>query len=181
MNYRVINSGIMMTILFNETAPTLFDYKPERLVVTGYRCAMAGYEHGDAECWDTLWQHYVADGGLDFARDVMGSLQYWVRSLRQEAGNRTYYPNSCRMVCRDECLVLALLSAKQYEDHDVAQFVLQQLVPENDSDAQTVLDESFGDFATTLERCGQKLMAVPFQVIQSIVLECRHCPRKLLQ
>ena len=29
--------------------PKLLDYKPERLVVSGFRCCMAGYEFGDIE------------------------------------------------------------------------------------------------------------------------------------
>ena len=94
--------------------PKLLDYKPERLVVSGFRCCMAGYEFGDIECWETGWRFYVGELGTGEARSLMGELQYWVRSVRGESRRRiACFPHGCQNVCHDECMALSLISGMQ--------------------------------------------------------------------
>jgi hypothetical protein len=39
------------------------DRQPERLVVTGYRCCMAGYDFLDVACWEAAWASYIGEVG----------------------------------------------------------------------------------------------------------------------
>jgi hypothetical protein len=95
----------------------LLDRKPERLVVTGLRCCMAGYAYGDIACWETAWQSYCSELGTADARRLMGELQFWVRTLRSESVRAIdVFPHGCGNVCRDECMALSLIAALQ--DHD---------------------------------------------------------------
>ena len=161
----------------------MFDYKPERLALTGYRCAMAGYDHGDASCWDELWSSYVNDGGLGFACNAMGSLQYFVRAIRAAVpeGN-TYYPRNCLRVCRQECLVLSLLSAQQHRHHKETAYALQHLLPGEAVDQAEQVVAAATRFAQCLVEEELLLLPVPLDVIQSIMEagSCpAHCPYKL--
>ena len=162
--------------MLQASARPLFDHKPERLALTGYRCAMAGYDHGDASCWDELWSSYVTDGGLGFACNAMGSLQYFVRAIRSAVpeGN-SYYPRNCQRVCRQECLVLSLLSAQQHRSHEEAAYALQQLLPGSAMQQADDVVAAATRFAHCLTEEQLMLLPVPIDVIQSI-MESGSCP-----
>lgn len=146
----------------------LFDHKPERLALTGYRCAMAGYDHGDASCWDELWSTYVDDGGLSFACDIMGSLQYFVRSLRPALNmGLNYYPRNCRRVCRKECLVLSLLSAAQHADATVQHGALVRLLGDDQAGNYDLMTQAALHFTEGLTRAQYHLLPVPMAVLLS--------------
>jgi hypothetical protein len=165
----------------SSSAPDLFSYKPERLTLTGFRCAMAGYDHGDPSCWDDLWQSYVNDGGLNFACNAMGSLQYFVRSLRAGAPQAAeYYPRSCQRVCRHECLVLALVSAQQHRTPKVSAYALQHLLIDNVAEHCESVVASASLFASALDREGFKLLPIPLSVIQPI-METPQCPASCIR
>ena len=152
------------------TSKDLFDHKAERLALTGYRCSMAGYDHGDPSCWDELWTAYVNDGGLDFACNSMGHLHYFVRSLRQGLGQTTqYYPRSFRRVCQQECLVVTLLSSLQHDDGVVTAYTLQRLLGDDLGHRATPIASAARQFVDVLSQAQLHLMAVPMSVIQSIV------------
>lgn len=153
----------------------LLDYQPERVALTGYRCAMAGYEFGDASSWDALWDALANDGGLHCACHVMGSLQFFVRSLRstlEGAGN--YYPQNCRRVCRVEGLVLALLAAHQNSDDLTRAFTMQHLLGELAPVHGELIDAAAAAWARAMRDCDLCLMPVPLDVVQSIV-SCGRC------
>lgn len=158
------------SMMLSDTPQQLLDHRAERLALTGYRCSMAGYEHGDPQCWDDLWTAYVQDGGLAFACASMGSLHYFVRSLRARLGQGlSYYPQSCRRLCRQECLVMTLLSAVQHDDADVVEYSLQQLTgaPSSAPDSSVVC--AARQFVDHLSQSQLHLLPVPLGVIQSIV------------
>ena len=162
---------------FTSYQQDLFDHKPERLALTGYRCAMAGYDHGDMSCWDELWSAYVGDGGLSFACDIMGSLQYFVRSLRPGLNlGLNYYPRNCRRVCRQECLVLTLLSSVQHGDEFLQNQVLERLLGDQHADHAQHVARAALQFTDGLTRAQYHLLPVPLSVIQSIE-EHMPCPR----
>jgi hypothetical protein len=148
----------------------IFDHRPERLVLTGYRCAMAGYDYGDPACWDSLWRHYVNEGGLDFTCAIMGTLQYWVRSLRSSATRpNSYFPQGCLRIARNECLVLTILSGQQHNDTPSTAYALQHLLGEDPTDAAALVVETSTAFARSLSNSGHTLMPVPIDVIQSVI------------
>ena len=147
----------------------LLDRKPERLVVTGLRCCMAGYAFGDIDCWETAWRSYCSELGTADARRLMGELQYWVRCLRAES-NRPLdvFPHGCGHVCRDECMALSLIAALQDNDLGTAVVAARHLSGQVDGEAPVALAIAGQGYADALIGAGQKLVSVPASVVHSI-------------
>ncbi len=160
----------MKPVKLNRHRDDLFAYRPERLVVSGLRCTMAGYDLGDPECWNCLWDIYVAEVGAPTTRRLMGELQYWVRGVRAAADySLTYYPMGCRHVCRDECLLLTLLSALQHEDEGCAGCALRALCGNSDKEQVQSMRGPSRAFAAALLEAGEVLLPVPLPVLQTII------------
>lgn len=146
----------------------LLDRKPERLVVTGLRCCMAGYNFGDIDCWETAWRSYAMELGTDDARRLMGELQFWVRTLRaQSARPLSVFPHGCGHVCRDECMALSLIAALQDHDQPAALLAARHLSGAA-GEAPLALAAAGQGYADALIAAGQKLLSVPAHVIHSI-------------
>jgi hypothetical protein len=156
----------------------LFDHRPERLAINGYRLAMAGYELGDPSCWDEFWNDLVAEGGLSCACDVSGALQYYVRSLRSHCQRRLqFFPRACLRACADECLVLSLLAACQNKDRATLDYCLGILLPPENAGMRNAVAEPARLVAARMKRHALNLMPVPLDVIASIVRRsCLTCP-----
>jgi hypothetical protein len=149
---------------------TLFDHKPERLAINGYRLAMAGYEHGDPSCWDEFWNELVTEGGLACACDLSGALQFYVRSLRANSPRRlTFFPRVCRRACADECLVLSLLAGCQNNDSATIDYCLRALLTAESTCARSNVLEPARILTERLQIHDLKLMPVPLAVIASII------------
>lgn len=147
----------------------LLDRKPERLVVTGLRCCMAGYAYGDIDCWETAWRSYCRELGTSDARQLMGELQYWVRCIRAESIRQLdVFPYGCGHVCRDECMALSLIAALQDNDLGAALLAARHLSGHLEGDAPLTLTVAGQGYADALLGAGQKLMSVPASVIHSI-------------
>jgi hypothetical protein len=147
----------------------LLERKPERLVVTGLRCCMAGYAFGDIDCWETAWRSYCMELGTSDARRLMGELQYWVRCLRAESTRSLdVFPHGCGHVCRDECMALSLISALQHNDLSTALLAARHLGGLVEGEAPLALAVAGQGYADALIEAGQKLMSVPASVIHSI-------------
>lgn len=147
----------------------LLDRKPERLVVTGLRCCMAGYNFGDIECWETAWRSYTMELGTDDARRLMGELQFWVRTLRAESSRPlSVLPHGCVHVCRDECMALSLIAALQDHDQAAALLAARHLSGAAEGEVSLALTAAGQSYADALIATGQKLLSVPAQVIHSI-------------
>jgi hypothetical protein len=160
----------------------IFDYRPERLALTGYRCSMAAYDHGDAACWDELWSSYVEDGGLDFACAIMGRLQHFVRSLRPALAGCHYYPRNCRRLCVQEGLVLGLLAAQQHGKLAEARCAVLGLLHGSMLDQEPAVLLAAQQYANGLSEAQMLLLPVPLTVIQSLKekSQCANsCPLKL--
>jgi hypothetical protein len=131
---------------------------------------MAGYDYGDPACWDRLWTHCVEDGGLDFTCAIMGTLQYWVRSLRSTTPSaNSYFPHGCRRIARGECLALTILSGQQHNDVEASDYALRHLVGPDQQDAADLVAETSLAFAKNLAAAEHILLPVPILVIQSIM------------
>lgn len=147
----------------------LLDRKPERLVVTGLRCCMAGYAYGDIECWETAWRSYAMELGTDDARRLMGELQFWVRTLRAESARPlSVFPYGCAHVCRDECMALSLIAALQDHDQPAALLAARHLSGATAAAAPLAVAAAGQSYAEALAAAGQKLASVPASVIHSL-------------
>ena len=153
-------------LTFDVDTRTLLLSQPERLVVDGLRCWMAGYEYGDIGCWETAWRVYSNALGTRDARHALSELQYWVRTLRQVTVRPlTCYPYCCRHICLDECLRLSLLSAFQHQDLSGARAAAHQLSGLTACYALELLTEASSSFAGALVEAGQVLHPVPMDLI----------------
>jgi hypothetical protein len=86
-----------------------------RLVTTGYRCWLAGYETGDIAYWRRGFDAFEVKLGARDARGAVSDLANWVRVLRRCSGRKLHYgAHACAAPCRDECAAVGLLAAAQY-------------------------------------------------------------------
>ncbi|MCP5083937.1 MAG: hypothetical protein GY948_19795 [Alphaproteobacteria bacterium] len=158
-----------MTIRMNfETSANYLVLRPaERLVLTGVRCWMAGYEHGDIQCWETAWRHFSSVLGARSGRLLLSELQYWIRVLRDVSLRPiSFYPHCCRHVCADEFVGLSLLAAYQHQDLGTARGAAHQLSGLNPSAAFDLLIDASFNFATALSDADQVLLPVPLHLIE---------------
>lgn len=90
------------------------DAPAENLLFTEYRCWMAGFETRDVSCWEIAWGALAATLPLRAARLLFGDFHCFARSIREHATREVgWRPAACRCLCRDECIVLALVEASQ--------------------------------------------------------------------
>jgi hypothetical protein len=167
-----------------DSARDLLDRRPERLVVTGFRNIMAACELGDMDCWEAVWQHYIAELGAAPARRMMGELQYWARSLRRHAGRPlSYYPQCCRQLCHDECMALSVVAAAQAGDEATGLLAARYLTGVSAPRALADVWQATLPFACALSEAGQTMFPVTAEVVASIFHmqqqgRCRNsCPR----
>ncbi len=147
----------------------LLELKPEKLVITGLRSCAAGYDFGDASCWEAAWQAYLSEVGPRCARCLMGELQFWIRSIRCNAERPLcYFPMGCRHLCHDECMALAALSAAQAGDDEAGRLAIRHLMDMASPEAMEDVWIAAQSFADALKQSGQLLYPVPASVIESI-------------
>jgi hypothetical protein len=93
------------------------DAPAENLLFSVYRCWMAGFATGDAACWDLAWEALAKEMPEDNAKPLFGEFHHFARTLRAHAAAEIgWRPAACRALCRDECLILAMVDAAQRED-----------------------------------------------------------------
>lgn len=93
------------------------DAPAENLLFSVYRCWMAGYATGDAACWDIAWEALAREMPEENAKPLFGEFHHFTRTLRATAaGDIGWRPAACRALCRDECLILAMVDAAQRDD-----------------------------------------------------------------
>jgi hypothetical protein len=93
------------------------DAPAENLLFCAYRCWMAGYATGDIACWDIAWEALAREMPQDNAKALFGEFHHFARTLRTMSGAQICWrPAACRALCRDECLILAMVAAAQRDD-----------------------------------------------------------------
>ena len=106
----------------------------EILLFEALRCWMAGYETGDIACWDLAWDALCREVPVESAKPLFGELQHFARTMRSVARQPLgWRPFCCRGLCKDECIVLALLDAAQRFDEEQLDLALRHLVPLDES------------------------------------------------
>jgi hypothetical protein len=153
----------------NDIPNDLLARQPERLVVTGFRCCMAGYDFGDSACWEAAWRSYVGELGSQSARSLMGELQFFVRCIRlNTARPLCYFPQGCRYLCHDECMALSALSAAQSGDCVAGCLAVRHLTGQHDPMSINEVWTAAQSFADALKAWGQPLYPVSAGVVESI-------------
>ena len=142
--------------------------QPENLVVNGYRNWIAGLAHADSRYWDAaLSAHAKALGPTNgqVALDAMASL---VRRLGACATCplRFYKPDAGHL-CRDECLVLGMVSGAQHGDENL---LVQSAKLLTCSDACVGVIDSASTYAAILLGQSQRLAPIPLSAISDIDL-----------
>lgn len=158
-----------MTIRMNFESPAnhLASRPAEQLVLIGVRCWMAGYEHGDIQCWETAWRHYSGTLGTRSGRLLLSELQYWVRVLRDVSVRPlSFYPHCCRHVCADEWVGLSVLSAFQHHELDTARAGVHRLSGLNPGTAFDLLTDASSSFAAALSDADQILLPMPLHLAE---------------
>lgn len=85
-----------------------------RLKILAYRCWQAGFDYGDAECWQHAWVTLSNEVGTCRARPILRAIEDLVRSLRKVSTRPTdYYPPPCCRASHSEWVMLELVAALQ--------------------------------------------------------------------
>lgn len=144
----------------------LLTRQPERLVVEGFRHWLKGYDTGSIDCWELGWALFAREIGPRDARRLLAYLSCWIRELRR-ASDRPFMslPYGCPCLCRDECLVLGLVSALQHGDAETVGFASRHLLGDRSRDATIATAR---DFAEALDRVHQRLLPVPCAVVEDV-------------
>jgi len=145
---------------------------PENLVVNGYRNWIAGMAHSDSRYWDAAWaSHAKVLGAIDgqIALDAMASL------IRQLGACATcplrFYKPGAGHLCRDECLVLGMVSGAQHGDEDI---LVQSARLLTCSDACVEVVEHASAYAAILLGHRQRLTPIPLSAIVDIDIRSAH-------
>ena len=162
-------NAITKRMQFEGEPDTLLDRPAEKLVVTGFRCWMAGYELGDIECWEIAWTEFAKILGPRNARSSLSELQYWVRTLRHVTTRQiTCFPYCCKNICKDECMALSLISAHQRQDRSAARAAAHYISGLNDCANLRELVDASSSFAAALADAGQILVPVSLDLVERI-------------
>jgi hypothetical protein len=104
--------------MFHDARLPRIDAAPaDALVLTVYRCAMAGFSCDQAACFDIGWQALLRDMPLDHASGLFGEFHHFVRTLIAAAERPlTWRPATCRGFSGDEARMLQMIEAAQRGD-----------------------------------------------------------------
>ena len=96
----------------------------DSLFMLAYRCWHAGFDYGDAECWQYAWTALSNALGSRQARPLLGATEDFVRTLRAVSKARIdYFPPPCCRMSDSECQVLELLAALQTDEPAVDELI----------------------------------------------------------
>ncbi|NJM31351.1 MAG: hypothetical protein HC855_15840 [Rhizobiales bacterium] len=145
------------------------DRAPERLVLQGYRQWMGGYDTACVACWERASDLYVNELGARAAGPIVLALGQWVRMLRHLARRHlNAFPGATHRLCRDECLVMALIAACQHSDEGSYSRVIKEIVHDQ-SDRRLLSTAKL--FADALNECGLRMLPIPLNVIEDILTQ----------
>jgi len=145
---------------------------PETLVLEGYRYWAIGIAMKNPHFWNKAWNLFATKLAKDNASRCMDALVVFIRTLGLCASCplKALQP-ACEGLCRDECLVLGLISGLQHGDDAAVRFCLTTLT------CKTRCDEvafAAGELAFALKAAGSVLMPIPADTLTTIALE--HMP-----
>jgi hypothetical protein len=152
-------------------AAAYLERRPEALVVGGYRhivdCALAGNTPDGRLAADALQQMHRDSLGPAESRIIVDGLTNFIATLsRCAACPLRAFPSESRHLCRDECLILALISALQHGDDSAGRATACALTCPARS-VETLA--ASGDYAMRMKMFGQVLLPVPLSAVSALL------------
>lgn len=142
------------------------DRRAERLVIEGYRRWTMGGEFGSLGNFERTADFFMDELGSVEGRRLFLAFVRWldaVHAFRDMPAHSS--PVECPNLCRDECMVLAMVAAAQTEDREGVYAATRRLVePEGVAPAVAAAE----GFAAELAGCGHLLLPVPAAVVRDI-------------
>ncbi|MEP0519295.1 MAG: hypothetical protein ABJO09_08915 [Hyphomicrobiales bacterium] len=150
-----------------EQAERYFNRPPERLVLDGYRHWTFGFMAGDMDSWQAAWGLYSKMLGTRNGRAALDALSNFVKTLGTCAAcPLRMFKQGSPHICRDETLVLGLISAIQHGDEVTTEFCLKHLSCATRCEEVSV---AAANFALTLKALDNLLVPIPLQVISNAI------------
>ncbi|MEM9279536.1 MAG: hypothetical protein AAGA76_13260 [Pseudomonadota bacterium] len=141
----------------------------EHLVLEGYRLWSSGIITGDYSNWDSAWNLFAVKLGVKEGRLALNALTRFTKTLGLCAAcPLKTSPVGCYSLCRDEVLILGLLSGIQHDDETVITLCLDALACPKRCE-EVLLAAEF--FATIMRTLNKLLLPVPANTIKAILTE----------
>lgn len=159
--------NMLVSNLF-ETSSHYFERQAEKLVLEGYRHWTAGFETGSVIPWEMAWTIYTQELGLTNAKRAITELSHFIRTLHFNAACQLKaFPYGSMHICREECLLMGLISAMQNGDDTTRDACLDALI--TGSRVEQV-KQAAQDYAQTMAELDQVLLPIPHYAVASILL-----------
>lgn len=151
----------------NISVDEFFSRPAEQLVLEGYRYRSNGYALESIRPWEAARALFLDKLGVDNGRRALSSLSNFISILGACAScPLKTFPYGARHLCRDEVLILGLISSIQYDDPDLTSFCLKLLSCPSQCDHVAA---AAGEFALVLKAMNKILLPIPKQVIENIL------------
>ncbi|MEM7289734.1 MAG: hypothetical protein AAF412_05090 [Pseudomonadota bacterium] len=146
----------------------------EHLVLEGYRRWCSGVITGNHSHWKIAEQTFTTRLGKQEAGLALDALRKFTQTLGCCAScPLKTSPAGCQSLCRDEVMILGLLSGIQHGEQTTIFLCLDALVGQN-SNQQVLIPAEM--LATVLHTLGKTLLPVPSGTIRAILTEKNSTP-----
>lgn len=150
-----------------ESSSHYFERQAEKLVLEGYRHWTCGFETGSVIPWEMAWTIYTEELGLTKAKRAVTELSHFIRTLHFCATCQLKaFPYGSMHICREECLLMGLISALQNGDETTRDACLDALV--TGSRVEQV-KQAAQDYAQTMSELDQVLLPIPHYAVAQIL------------
>jgi hypothetical protein len=127
----------------------------EVILLTVFRCWLAGYETSEISCWELAWDGLSRVLPVVDAKHILAELGQFTRIFRSKLVRRfVYLPHCCGRATIDECLALRLASCAQRGELSVARQVARRICG---SDDHADVVQAASDLAVALRQAGLQL------------------------
>ena len=163
----VAETVMVRSVDFDTGASAYFELPAEKLVLEGYRCWTRGFFMRSTEPWTEAQLLYRSLLGDDDAFQAIVALAGFIKTLGQCAAcPLRMFHSGAPQICRDETLVMGLISGIQNCDEAATTFCLERLCClKRRSEAGLAA----GDFALTLKAMRMVMRPIPAPVLVSVV------------
>lgn len=158
--------NMIVNTLF-DTSSHYFERPAEKLVLEGYRHWTSGFETGSVIPWEMAWTIYTQELGLPRAKSAIAELSSFIRTLHFSAARHLKaFPYGSMHICRDECLLMGLISALQNGDHTSIESCLDELVTASRIEQ---VRQAAQDYAMTMADLDQVLLPIPHYALTQML------------
>ncbi|WP_439273110.1 hypothetical protein [Pseudochrobactrum sp. HB0163] len=155
-----------------DTSTHYFERQAEKLVLEGYRHWTAGFETGSVIPWEMAWTIYTQELGLAKAKRAVTELSHFIRTLHFCAACRLKaFPYGSIHICREECLLMGLVSALQNGD-DTTRDACLDLLATGSRVGQ--IRQAAQDYAQIMAELDQVLLPIPHYAIACALSPAGH-------